>query len=257
MSESQLQSDAGVERMERRFALPRPWAQRPVQARFRSADADGGTGRCVAAGWAECLSLGGAFVRTAAPLRAGTRMEIALALPNEARLATPAEVVFANEHGMGVRFELDRETIAALHQALTRLPSRALRAMVVEDERLERQLVADALMERGFEVLTACDAEEGLRALAGETEPLDVVVTDQYLPGALGEELVAELRGAAREGGLAIVVITATPDCALAARLRRAGADLLVCKDVGPEEIAREAHAALQAKARGVSPVGR
>jgi DNA-binding response OmpR family regulator len=117
-------------------------------------------------------------------------------------------------------------------------------------------MLADALVERGFEVLTAVDAEEGLRLLVDEILTLDLLVTDQFLPGALGEEFVERIRREGGEGELLITVVTASPDGDLAERLRRAGADLLLGKDLGPEIIAMKADTLLRARVAGLPERG-
>lgn len=231
-------------------AAPRYAFRRPLDANFRRVE-DGAQSRHSVAGRVENLSLGGAFVKTAAPLPEGAEMMIAVVLPNGARLTTQAFVAFKDILGMGVRFVLDRAGITALHGALTLLSARPRRAMVVDDDLLARKMMADALVERGFEVLTASDAEEGLRVLAEEILSLDLLVTDHFLPGKSGEEFVAKIRGSGGEAELVIVVMTGSPDRDLAERVGRAGADLLLGKELGPEIVALKADMLLNARGAG------
>ncbi len=123
-----MEERARVEWVEEWFQVEEARAEREAHA-GRGPDAhfrrvqDGQASRYVAAGWVENLSLGGAFVRTAAPLAAETGIELALRLQAGALVTTPAVVLFTELRGMAVRFVLDREGIAALHEYLTR-PSR-------------------------------------------------------------------------------------------------------------------------------------
>lgn len=235
-------------------AAPRYSFRCPLSAYFRPAGAaEPGAPACgeVFAGWVENLSLGGAFVRTGSPAAEGTRIQLSFGLPNGAHLTTSAAVVFADVRGMGVRFVLDRRAMAEIHDALTQLSARPRRALVIDDDGVARKIFADALVERGFEVLSASDAEEGLRILAEELLTLDLLVTDEFLAGTLGEELVARIRRIGGEADLVIAVMTGTPDAELAERLRVAGADALLGKDLGPEIIAMRVDALLEERLTG------
>lgn len=65
--------------------------------------------------------------------------------------------------------------------------------LVVEDEPAIRRMVARALGNAGFEVLTATDARGALE-LAASCDTLDLVVTDVVMPGMGGLELVERLQ---------------------------------------------------------------
>ena len=58
-----------------------------------------------------------------------------------------------------------------------------IRVLLVEDEFLIREWVAESLSEQGFAVHVASNAIEALRYLA--TEPVDVLFTDINLPGGM------------------------------------------------------------------------
>ena len=62
---------------------------------------------------------------------------------------------------MGVRFTLDAENDAVLSAAIAQISARPRRALVVDDDALLRRMLADALAQRGFEVLTAATATRG------------------------------------------------------------------------------------------------
>jgi CheY-like chemotaxis protein len=63
--------------------------------------------------------------------------------------------------------------------------------LVVEDEPLLCELMADELKTIGFTVLRAATGEEAVKVIEGE-EPVDVLFTDIRLPGALDGWDVAE-----------------------------------------------------------------
>jgi CheY-like chemotaxis protein len=196
----------------------------------------------------ENLSQGGAFIRTPHPLPLGTAVALALKLPNGADLRADASVVFLDANGMGVKFTLDAENDAALSAAIAQISARPRRALVVDDDKLVCALLADALGQRGFEVLTAHDGDSGLRTLSEEMLALDLLVTDVRMPGMDGEKFVRTIRTAGGETDLAIVAISARLDDGLEPRLERAGADAVLDKALGVELIAEAADATLERK---------
>jgi DNA-binding response OmpR family regulator len=59
---------------------------------------------------------------------------------------------------------------------------RAPRVLLVEDEVLISMMIEDAMIARGFEVLTATNAGDALQVL-NENEPVDVLFTDINIEG--------------------------------------------------------------------------
>ncbi len=229
-------------------ALDEASAPAPSAAATHRALVEYATEQELAADYLQNLSQGGAYVRTSAPLAVGTPVELDLRLPNGAELHARATVAFADANGMGVRFQLDPEAEAILSSAMAHISARARRALVIDDDELSCRLLGDALRERGFEVLTAPNAGEGLSVLAGELLALDLLVTDVVMPGMTGEELVQFIRNAGGEAELAIVGVTGSMAEGLEARLEAAGADAVLEKSLGPELIAQAADAVLERK---------
>ncbi len=194
------------------------------------------------------LSQGGAFVRTAAPSPVGTQLTLEVKLPGGFELRAPSTVVFASSEGMGVKFELDAENEAILSSAMARISARPRRALVVDDDRVAREMLRDALAGRGFEVLTAEDAPAGLHVLAEELLTLDVLVTDETMPGMDGEAFVRTIRREGGESELAIAVVSGTLEPGMEKRLVAVGADTVLDKALGPERIARAADALVERK---------
>jgi CheY-like chemotaxis protein len=136
-------------------------------------------------------------------------------------------------------------------------PPRTRRALVIDDDALSRCMLCDALAERGFEVITASDGVTGLQVLCEELLRLDVLITDLFMPGLDGGSLVRQIRGPGGETELAVLLVTAAEPAELAA-LPATGADVVLRKDIGPEEIARIADAVVASKrGRGAEPVER
>src|SRR5512137_2829072 len=202
----------------------------------------------LAADFVENLSQGGAFVRTATPLPVGSRLDLEMRLPGSVDLRAPAQVMFTNPRGMGVRIELDEAGREKLAAVLTRISARPRRALLVDDDALILRALGDRLASRGFEVLTARDGQEGLHIVANELLTLDLLVTDVRMPEMDGETFVRTIRQAGGESELAIVVIAGTLDPDLESRLEKAGADVVLDKALGPEQIAAAADAVLERK---------
>jgi CheY-like chemotaxis protein len=71
--------------------------------------------------------------------------------------------------------------------------------LVVEDHDDTRTLIADALRSDGHIVVEACTGSEALEAYKSTLAAnmtLDMVITDQWMPGMLGLSLMACLRAA-------------------------------------------------------------
>jgi CheY-like chemotaxis protein len=198
--------------------------------------------------YVENLSQGGAFVRTHAAQAIGTRLTLEMRLPGAIELRAPAVVMFRDERGIGVKFELDADGEQRLATAIARISARPRRALLVDDDALILHTLGDALQARGFEVLTARDGAEGLEIVMEELLSLDLLVTDVRMPNMDGEAFVRTIRGAGGEEDLAIVVVAGTLDAPLEARLEKAGADAVLDKALGPANLAAAADAALERK---------
>jgi CheY-like chemotaxis protein/Tfp pilus assembly protein PilZ len=194
----------------------------------------------------ENLSQGGAFVRSSRPSPVGTALQLRFRLPNGQMLLARAVVAFVDQRGMGVRFTLDAEGEAALQAAIAHLSVRPRRAVVVHDDAPFRQQLADALVERGFEVSTASLGADGLRLVTEELRRLDLLVTGVSLPGRGSDIFVRTVRSAAGEGGPAIVVAAEKMDREKEKQLEAAGADAVVDQALGPDLVAQAADAGLE-----------
>ncbi|MFC7473684.1 response regulator [Dankookia sp. GCM10030260] len=83
-----------------------------------------------------------------------------------------------------------------------------LRVLMAEDEGLAAEVLAEALAEAGFSVLTAADGLAALELAAGGA-PFDLLLTDLRMPRMDGRELIARLR--ADRPDLPVVVMTGFP----------------------------------------------
>ena len=67
------------------------------------------------------------------------------------------------------------------------------RILVVDDDDSIRRLVARLLIRAGYEVESACDADDALETFCSN-EKFDLVVSDVRMPGISGPQLVEKLR---------------------------------------------------------------
>ncbi len=62
--------------------------------------------------------------------------------------------------------------------------------LVVEDERLLREMIAEGLRRRGYEVLIAGDGHEAVRICAKRHKPIHLMLCDAMMPGLTPRELI-------------------------------------------------------------------
>jgi CheY-like chemotaxis protein len=105
--------------------------------------------------------------------------------------------------------------------------TRPYQVLLVEDDKEMREMVAQILRRNGFHVIEACDGVEALDHL-GEAildeefdRTLDLLLTDQRMPGFQGLELIDFARCAGIE--VPAILVTAFADDATHARARALG----------------------------------
>lgn len=113
------------------------------------------------------------------------------------------------------------------------------RALIVEDDRNESELLAGFLRICGFQVDVANDGCEALDQLAAQTPP-DLVLLDMMMPRLDGPGTVSEIRSNPRYEGLRVYAVSgSTPrDCGVSTGPM--GVDRWFSKPVDPERLVRE-----------------
>jgi len=113
-------------------------------------------------------------------------------------------------------------------------PQAPPRVVVVDDDRLTREMVRDAA--RGRARVESCEhAEAALEALG--REPADLVVSDLTMPGLSGVELLERVRR--EHPGTDFVLFTADATVESAVRALRMGAADFLIKPIHPDELAQ------------------
>jgi DNA-binding response OmpR family regulator len=80
------------------------------------------------------------------------------------------------------------------------------RLLLVEDDRFLRRACEASLRQRGYDVVTAADGEEGLRLARAEAP--DLVLLDLLLPKLSGLEVLRSLRGDAATRDLPVLILS-------------------------------------------------
>jgi two-component system response regulator (stage 0 sporulation protein F) len=81
------------------------------------------------------------------------------------------------------------------------------RVLVIDDDLPLRGMLAAALRQAGFDVLLACDGDEGYRALT--LHQPDVILLDLAMPGTNGWDFLQRLRETGYLGTARIIVLSA------------------------------------------------
>ena len=68
------------------------------------------------------------------------------------------------------------------------------RILVVDDEPMVRALIARALTDEGFEVVAVANGQAALDAARGADVRFDLIITNSYMPGLTGPELISRVR---------------------------------------------------------------
>ncbi|MFJ8820660.1 response regulator [Streptomyces sp. NPDC102467] len=116
------------------------------------------------------------------------------------------------------------------------VPGASGRVLVVDDNKVIRQLIRVNLELEGFEVVTAADGVECLDVVH-QVRP-DVITLDVVMPRLDGLRTAARLRGDARTSGLPIVVVSACTQYEVENGLD-VGIDAFLAKPFEPNELVR------------------
>jgi two-component system chemotaxis response regulator CheY len=111
--------------------------------------------------------------------------------------------------------------------------------MIVDDSRAARMSIRGPLQALGVSVLDAESIDDARRILTTMDRPLDLLITDQHMPGGTGLDLIRSLK-ALRQGQHAScksILITCDSSTQLADDCRAAGAVAIIIKPVRPNAL--------------------
>jgi DNA-binding NtrC family response regulator len=109
----------------------------------------------------------------------------------------------------------------------------SIRILVVDDEANQRELVSGYLKKQGFEVFTAAGGEPALELF--RQAPMELILTDQRMPGLSGLDLLKAARDINPE--TQVIVMTAYGNVETAVEAMKAGAADYLAKPLHLEEL--------------------
>ncbi len=119
------------------------------------------------------------------------------------------------------------------------------KVLIVEDERLIREVLSTELRKAGHNVVTATDGQEALQIVG--TDIFDLVITDLKMPGRLGGmEILKAVKEISPE--TVVIVITAFATFAVGVEAMRLGAYDVFPKPFDNEHVVLKVRTALEAK---------
>src|SRR5207253_563893 len=110
------------------------------------------------------------------------------------------------------------------------------RILLIDDDLLWLETLAEFLRRRGFLVAEAADADRALEIL--EREEISLVITDYRLPGMDGLHLLRHIRRRRRK--VAVVMISGEDEPSLPHRVLSAGALVFLTKTTAPGQLLRK-----------------
>lgn len=86
------------------------------------------------------------------------------------------------------------------------MASNQKRVLLVEDDKFLRRACEKSLRQQGFNVATAVDGEDALRAI--QAEPPDLILLDILMPKVTGTEVLRALRSDERTRAIPVLILT-------------------------------------------------
>ena len=107
--------------------------------------------------------------------------------------------------------------------------------LAVDDSASMRQMVSFTLKGAGYHVIEAADGQEAYEKAM--TQSVDLVLTDQNMPGMDGVTLVKNLRGLPTYASTPILILTTESGDELISKVRAAGATGWLVKPFDPSKL--------------------
>ncbi len=120
-----------------------------------------------------------------------------------------------------------RNTTASLHDET------AASVLVVDDERINREILSRMLRKQGYNVTTASSGEEALEHLRSRLP--DLVLLDVIMTGINGFDVLREIRGQYRDSELPVIMVTAESERDNVVRAFSEGANDYLTKPLDPQ----------------------
>jgi len=105
-----------------------------------------------------------------------------------------------------------------------------IKALVVDDSRAVRMILAKTLREIGYEVIEAINGREALDIIETEKTPVALVLADWNMPEVNGLDLLKQLRHNPALSSLVVIMVTTETELDQMAAALQAGANEYVMK---------------------------
>jgi signal transduction histidine kinase len=120
------------------------------------------------------------------------------------------------------------------------------RVLIVDDDAMNRRLLKDPLVVRGYVVDEAEDGEKALHAI--QASPPDLLLLDVMMPVMDGFALCQRIRSSPATAAIPVLMVTALTDRKARLRGIEAGADDFLSKPIDVDEVLLRVHNAIFAK---------
>lgn len=128
-----------------------------------------------------------------------------------------------------------------------------VRVLIVEDEPINLEILAETLSEAGYETLTADSGETAWAQIKAAGASLDAVLLDRLMPDMDGIEILKRMKGEAILAQTPVIMQTAMNQDADIAEGLKAGAFYYLTKPINPDTLLAIVAAAVADKARQVA----
>ncbi|MCK4379015.1 MAG: sigma-54-dependent Fis family transcriptional regulator, partial [Deltaproteobacteria bacterium] len=108
-----------------------------------------------------------------------------------------------------------------------------MKILLVDDEKIQRELLQGFLENQGYDVMTSADGPRALEIFA--VTPVSLVLLDHKMPGMTGDEVLARMKELNPE--IRSLMITAYGDVETAVKVMKLGADDFLSKPVNLEDL--------------------
>ncbi len=104
------------------------------------------------------------------------------------------------------------------------------KALVVDDSKVMRMILANTLRDLGFAVVQASDGKEACRIMASEGDSFQLALVDWNMPEMTGLEFVEHVRRQPGFNSVRLMMVTTETEIEQMAKALEAGADEYVMK---------------------------
>lgn len=107
--------------------------------------------------------------------------------------------------------------------------------LLIEDDKLFRSIICQALITKPYQMITAENGQVGLR-LAAELEP-DLIISDMYMPYLNGDEVLKQLRASLKTAHIPFILLTSEDDSSKRSYVLQLGANDYLVKPFNPKTL--------------------